>query len=292
MSYLSKVTAVLVLYDVTEVIFDCLNNLKNIKIIIVDNGNNNLNIINKIKNEYVLEKYFKTKKNIGFGRANNFGFKHVKTEYTLLIEPDVIINESNIVNLIKTLETYPNAGVVVPRIADLNNQTESFLDDFEENRKIVRNSLECKISNQLSIKPIAGDVCINFSIACILLVNNHVIKKIGLFNKKYFIYWEDFELFRRLKLNKIPVIKSYSSIAKHLLRRSTNVNLVSKFIMETHILKSSYLYFNVKKTDAIIFRKTFLYFFRFITYLLILNKKKSLKNLARLYAIYLYLKKN
>ena len=62
--------------------------------------------------------------------------------------------------------------------------------------------------------------------------------------------------------------------------------------METHILKSSYLYFNVKKTDAIIFRKTFLYFFRFITYLLILNKKKSLKNLARLYAIYLYLKKN
>jgi GT2 family glycosyltransferase len=104
MSPLSKVTAVLVLYDVTEVIFDCLNNLINIKIIIVDNGNNNLNIINKIKNEYVLEKYFKTKKNIGFGRANNLGFKYVKTQYTLLIEPDVIINELNIVNLIKTLE--------------------------------------------------------------------------------------------------------------------------------------------------------------------------------------------
>jgi GT2 family glycosyltransferase len=292
MSYLSKVTAVLVLYNVTEVIFDCLNNLKNIKIIIVDNGNNNLNIINKIKNEYLLEKYFKTKKNIGFGRANNFGFKYVKTQYTLLIEPDVIINESNIVNLIKTLETYPNAGVVVPRVADLNNEAESFLDDFEENRKIVRNNFESKISNQLSVKPIVGDVCINFSIACILLVNNNVIKKIGLFNKKYFIYWEDFELFRRLKLNKIPAIKSYSSIAKHLLRRSTNVNLVSQFIMETHILKSSYLYFNVEKKGAFIFRKTFLYFFRFITYLLILNKKKILKNLARLYAIYLYLKKN
>ena len=188
------------------------------------------------------------------------GFKYDKTQYTLLIEPDVIINEINIVNLIKTLETYPNAGVVMPRVADLNNQAESFLDDFEENRKIVRNNFESEISNQLSVKPIVGDVCINFSIACILLVNNHVIKKIGLFNKKYFIYWEDFELFRRLKLNKIPAIKSYSSIAKHLLRRSTNVNLVSKFIMETHILKSSYLYFNVKKTDAIIFRKTFLYY--------------------------------
>ena len=270
MSYLSKVTAVLVLYDVTEVIFDCLNNLKNIKIIIVDNGNNNLNIINKIKNEYVLEKYFKTKKNIGFGRANNFGFKHVKTEYTLLIEPDVIINESNIVNLIKTLETYPNAGVVVPRIADLNDQAESFLDDFEENRKIVRNSLECKISNQLSIKPIAGDVCINFSIACILLVNNHVIKKIGLFNKKYFIYWEDFELFRRLKLNKIPAIKSYNSVALHLWKKSTNVNLVSQFIMDAHHHKSAYIYFNVRKNNVIIFKRILLYTFRLISYLFIL----------------------
>ena len=184
MSYLSKVTAVIVLYDVTKVIFDCLDNLKNINIIIVDNGNNNLKIINKIKKEYVFERYFKLKKNIGFGRANNLAFKYVKTQYTLLIEPDVIINELNIVNLIKTLETYPNAGVVVPRIKDLNNQADTILDDFEENRKTKRSNFENEISHQLSIKPIVGDVCINFSIACILLVNNHVIKKIGLFNKK------------------------------------------------------------------------------------------------------------
>jgi len=291
MSYLSKVTAVLVLYDVTEVIFDCLDNLKNIKIIIVDNGNNNLKIINKIKKEYVFEKYFKLKKNIGFGRANNLAFKYVKTQYTLLIEPDVIINELNIVNLIKTLETYPNAGVVVPRIKNLNNQADTILDDFEENRKTKRSNFENEISNQLSTKPILGDVCINFSIACILLVNNHVIKKIGLFNKKYFIYWEDFELFRRLKLNKIAAIKSYSSIAKHLWKKSTHANILSQFIMEAHHIKSAYLYFNVKKNHAKIFKKSFLYIFRFLTYLLILNIKKSLKNLARLYGIYLFLKR-
>lgn len=292
MSYLSKVTAVLVLYDVTEVIFDCLDNLKNIKIIIVDNGNNNLKIINKIKKEYVLEKYFKLKKNIGFGRANNLAFKYVKTQCTLLIEPDVIINELNIVNLIKTLETYPNAGVIVPRVKDLDSQSGKILDDFEENRKTMRNNFENEISNQLSKKHIVGDVCINFSVACILLVNNHVIKKIGLFNKKYFIYWEDFELFRRLKLNKIAAIKSYSSTAKHLVKKSTHLNLVSQFIMDVHHIKSAYLYFNVKKNHAMFFKKFLLYIFRFLTYLLILNIKKSFKNLARIYAIYLYLKSN
>jgi GT2 family glycosyltransferase len=189
------------------------------------------------------------------------------------------------------LETYPNAGVVVPRIKDLNNQADTILDDFEENRETKRSNFENEISSQLATKPIVGHVCINFSIACILLVNNHVIKKIGLFNKKYFIYWEDFELFRRLRLNKIAAIKSYSSVAKHLWKKSTNVNLVSQFIMDAHHIKSAYLYFNVKKNHAMFFKKFFLYIFRFLTYLLILNIKKSLKNLARLYGIYLFLRR-
>ena len=88
MPYLSKVTAVIVLYDVTKVIFDCLDSLKNIKIIIVDNGNNNLKIINKIKKEYVFEKYFKLKKNIGFGSGHNFAIKYYenKSYYHLVLK--------------------------------------------------------------------------------------------------------------------------------------------------------------------------------------------------------------
>ena len=179
----------------------------------------------------------------------------------------------------------------LPQFQDTNNNTIGWLDDFEENRRIKRNNFEKIIQNQLSIKPIEGDVCINFSIACILLVNNQIIKKIGLFDKRYFIYWEDFELFRRLRLNKIPAIKSFNSIALHMWKKSTNVNLVSQFIMDIHHLKSAYIYFDVKKNNLIFFKKIFLYIFRFLIYSLILNLKKSLKNLARLYAIYLYLKK-
>jgi hypothetical protein len=62
--------------------------------------------------------------------------------------------------------------------------------------------------------------------------------------------------------------------------------------MDVHHHKSAYIYFNVSKNYLFFFKKFFVYTFRFITYLFILNIKKSLKNLARLYAIYLYLKKN
>jgi GT2 family glycosyltransferase len=189
------------------------------------------------------------------------------------------------------MDIYQDAGVVVPRFEDIHGNIIGWLDVFEENRRITRSSFDKIIQNELSTKPITGDVCINFSIACILLVNNKIIKKIGLFDKMYFIYWEDFELFRRLRLNKIAAIKSYSSVAKHLWKKSTNVNLVSQFIMDAHHIKSAYLYFNVKKNHAMFFKKFFLYIFRFLTYLLILNIKKSLKNLARLYGIYLFLRR-
>jgi GT2 family glycosyltransferase len=290
MNNLKRVTAIIVLYSTTNIIFKCLENLKNIGVIIVDNGNNNEDIIYKLKKNYVFEKYFEPKKNIGFGRANNFALNYVKTEYSLLIEPDVLIDQDSIENLIKTMDIYNDAGVVVPRFKDKNNNIIGWLDDFEENRRIIRADCDKIIQNELSIKSIVGDVCINFSIACILLVNNKIIKKIGLFDKRYFIYWEDFELFRRLRSNRIAAIKSFNSIALHMWKKSTNVNLVSQFIMDTHHHKSAYIYFNEKKSIFHFYKKIFLYTFRFISYLLIFNLKKSLKNIARLYAIYLYLK--
>jgi hypothetical protein len=92
-------------------------------------------------------------------------------------------------------------------------------------------------------------------------------------------------------MNKIPIIKSFESTAIHLERKSVKENIINKFIMTVHNDKSAYIYFNVKKNNSIIFKRMFLYTFRFMTYILIFNVKKSLKNLARLYAIYLYLKK-
>jgi len=288
---LSRITAVIVLYNTTDLVFKCLDKIKDVNIIIVDNGKNDLKIINSIKKKYKILKYFKLNKNIGFGRACNFAFRYVKTEYTLLIEPDVIIEKSSIQNLILTLDKYPEAGMTTPRFVDENLKIIDYLGDFQENGKgVKRNELENNLNYRLSKTFIDGDTCINFCLAAILLLNNQVIKKSGLFNKKIFLYWEDFDLCRRLKKNKIPVIKSFKSTAIHLERKSVKENFINKFIMTVHNDKSAYIYFNVKKNNPIILKRILIYTFRSITYFFILNLKNSFKNLARLYAIYLFLK--
>ena len=90
---LNKITAIMVLYNVTDLVLKCLENLKNVKIIIADNGENDSQTIDKIKKNKNIIKYYKFKKNLGFGRAINFCFDRVETEFSLLIEPDVFINE-------------------------------------------------------------------------------------------------------------------------------------------------------------------------------------------------------
>ena len=281
-NYKEKITAIIVLYNVTEIILECLKNLENIRIIIADNGDNDPEIIKKIQKNRNIIKYFKFKKNIGFGRACNFCFKYVKTDYTLLIEPDVLIEENDLFNLVNGINKYPNAGVTVPTFVDINKNNIDKLENLPE-----LNSLNTYHNYDGSFD---GDVCVNFCWAAILLLNNNIIKNVGLFEKKLFIFWEDFYFCRRLKKIKIPIIKIFKSKAIHNESTSTKRTIKSNFIINKHHLLSSYIYFNVNKKDIFLKKKLMIFLFRTISYLLILNFKNSLKNLARLCAVISYLK--
>ena len=274
------ITAIIVLYNVTDVIFECLDNLNDTKIIIADNGDNDPNIIEKIKKKANIIKYFKFKKNIGFGRACNFCLRHVKTKFTLLIEPDVFIKEKDLIYLKESFSKYSEAGILVPTLI---NENDDIIDE-------LHNLPELNISNQNQTNNyFNGDTCVHFCWAAVLLLNTDLIKKVGLFNKKIFIFWEDFYLCRKLKEKKIQIIKIYNSRAFHKENASTKKTIKTKFILYKHHILSSYIYFNVNKKDALLKKKFFIYLFRVISYFLILNLEKSLKNLGRLCATITYL---
>jgi len=280
-NYKKKITAIIVLYNVTEIIFRCLENLKGLNIIIADNGDNDSKIISRIKENKNITKYFKFKKNIGFGRACNFCFKYVKTEFTLLIEPDVLIKNEDIISLANGFLKYPDAGVLVPTLINKENKIIDNLQNLPEQYNLQ--------SPNLIDHYFHGDTCINFCWAAILLLNNNIIRKVGLFNKKLFIFWEDFYLCRNLKKAKIQIIKIYNSKAFHIENASSNKTIKFKFITYKHHILSSYIYFNVDKKSFYLKKKIMIYSFRTISYFLIFNFEKSLKNFSRLCAVLTYL---
>ena len=62
-----QITIVIVIYDSTDIIFDCIKNLKNFKILIVDNGKNQ-KILSKIGENHNV-KIISKNKNLGYGLA-------------------------------------------------------------------------------------------------------------------------------------------------------------------------------------------------------------------------------
>ena len=238
MTISKDITGIIVLYDTTIEIIDCLERLKNIKFIIVDNGKCNKKIINKILEFKNITKYLKPKKNLGFGRANNFAFKYVNTKYTLLINADIKTTVGDIEKLVDTLIKYPNTGISVPLLVDSENNNLDYLECLPE----ITSSYNYSKNDKKKL--ISGDTSISFCWAAIMLLNNKIFNNIKLFDKKYFLFWEDYDLCRRLYNNKIPIVKTYFSRAHHLEHKSVKDNLRNYFIIQLYHVLSSYIYFN------------------------------------------------
>ena len=103
-----KITIIIVLYNSTDLIFDCLKSLKKFKIIIVDNGKSSKQIEKIKKNQNI--KIISKNKNLGFGNAINFAFEFIKTDF-LILNPDIKIDEDAILRLCNTALIYENCAI-------------------------------------------------------------------------------------------------------------------------------------------------------------------------------------
>jgi hypothetical protein len=109
-----KITIIIVIYNNDLDILKNLNKIKNFKTIIIYNLGNGL-ILKKLK-EFKNIQLISNKKNIGFGKAVNMGFKIAKTKYILLLNPDASINSRNINKLANVLDKDKNCVIAVPKI--------------------------------------------------------------------------------------------------------------------------------------------------------------------------------
>ena len=96
---IDNITIIIVLYqEKLELIQSCLKNIKNFKIIIIDNDNN-LKIKGKIIEEFKIQKYILHEKNIGFTKAANIAIDLVDTKYVLNLNADCLIKEDAILRI-------------------------------------------------------------------------------------------------------------------------------------------------------------------------------------------------
>lgn len=273
------VTIIIVTYNSSHIVGQALKNIinKGYRIVIIDNGSND-NIQKYLQDNFKGSgiKLISLENNIGFGRANNLALKEVTTNYAFLLNPDAIINEKSIDNLIRKAKKDNRialAGAIdVKKEKIAKSDIEESIKNYKENIKIISEN-----KDYLEVKFLCGGY---------LLLKMKSFQKIGFFNEDLFLYGEDEDICDRVIKNGYKNILVKDSVVWHNDHSSTKTHgIIAKYLLlykryyymgwsRTYLKRSS-----VKKRQ--IWSHLIRQFFSSFLYLPLLDFKKFTKRVAR-----------
>ena len=254
----SDITVGIVTLKSEKVIFDCLKSIKYFKKIIIFDNSYDVKTKKKIQKIYPNITFILSKKNLGYGVANNKIIKLCKTKYLFILNPDTILQNKCEIQLIKSINSIKSDFTI---IAPVSNKK-----DFGNFNK-VRTNFKKDLAEVDYVKGYA------------MLVDVKKIKKLGMFDKNIFLYLEEIDLCKRVKKNnqKIYVIKNAKIL--HLGAKSTNLKFEFEKCRNWHWMWSK-VYFNKKYSNFFVayvkfLPKLLIIFIKFSFYFLIMKNKKN-----------------
>ncbi len=190
MKNLNDLTVVIVTFQTPKkIILDCLRSInKDVKIIIVENSETFSNE-EAVKSEFLNVKIVCTGKNLGYGKGNNFGLKQVKTDYALILNPDVICSENLFEKIPKVVNNIKNFAIIGFQYSYDKIFMPAGFFDKKKNSQFVEDFKNNKINTIFSVEWVVG---------CSMLLNLREFKDIEIFDKNFFLYFEEFDLCKSL----------------------------------------------------------------------------------------------
>jgi len=204
-----NLSIIIVNYNTANILRRCLKSLiSNSEIILIDNGStdDSLQLINSSK--WPNLKIIKNQTNLGFAKAVNQGIKQSKGEYLLLLNSDIIAKPNSIKRLVDFAEKHPGAGVVGGRLLNPDGSIQGscfflptlwrVVKEFWFNFKgfSVMIKYAPKSNRPSEVEAVVGAV---------FLIPRKVFGKVGFFNERYFMYFEDLDYCRRVRENGLRV---------------------------------------------------------------------------------------
>ena len=152
--------------------------------------------------------YVPFKENIGFAKGLNQGIKRAKGRVLLSLNPDIIIERGSIEALYRYTANHPEAGVVGPMLLNFNGSHQPSCFAFYTPLTILyrRTFLGKTFFGKKSLKDFilkTGDrdtqLISGWLMGSALMVRADNLKKVGLMDERYFMYFEDVDWCRRFR---------------------------------------------------------------------------------------------
>ena len=207
-----SVTASIVLYrtnssELEKTIDSIFNANHSIKLYLIDNSPTDELKIFASDNSRI--EYTHNPSNPGFGAAHNIAIKKAiasGSEYHFIVNPDIYFEGDVITPMIEHMANDANIGMMMPQILNLDGSIQSLPKLLPSPfsillRKIKKPaSLYQKFIDEYELRNVPKNKIYDAPIlsGCFTLLNLEAIKKVGFYNDAYFMYFEDWDLSRRI----------------------------------------------------------------------------------------------
>ena len=161
-------------------------------------------------------------RNVGFGAGVNIGIKYALSrgaQSVLLINNDTILHRPILEKLYAAFDEHPSIGIVGPAIEFFKNNKKLYDLGGYINMTIgkTRHDNEKKIPFEVLQFP-------DYVSGCCMLINQAVFKKIGFFDERFFLYYEDVDFCLRARKAEFAVALDPSVILYHSLSKTVGKN--------------------------------------------------------------------
>ncbi|KVV13973.1 glycosyltransferase [Flavobacterium sp. TAB 87] len=198
----------------------------NITIYIIDNSPTNI-LKSNISDPKI--HYIHNPSNPGFGAAHNIAITKAMasgSKYHFVINPDVYFDTDVISPMVDFMSQHKDIGMMMPKILNEDGSVQNlpkllpspysiFMRKFKKPQNIYNAFI-----NKYELRKVPEDAIYNAPIlsGCFTLLNIEAIKEVGMYDDTFFMYFEDWDLSRRMHLKyktiyfpKVSIYHGYES---------------------------------------------------------------------------------
>lgn len=145
------------------------------------------------------------KDNVGFGKAHNMVVDDLKSTYHLIINPDITMNDDVVQRMAEYLDGHEDIGMLTPKMLYPNGTLQILPKKNPRFIYLVARRVNLpflkkyRAEYEMMEKDMDSDFDIEFCTGAFMFVRTALLKKVGGFDTRYFMYFEDADLTREIR---------------------------------------------------------------------------------------------
>lgn len=224
------------------------------EVIVVDNNSSD-GSVEMIKKHFPAIKLIQSEENLGYARGANLGIKNSAGNYVAIFNPDIFITTGSLETMINYLDNNLSVGAVGPKLINADKTLQYSCYNFPKvYTPIFRRTFlgKTKAGQKELARYLMKDFnhsenrAVDWLLGGAIVAKRSTLYDVGLFDERYFLYFEDTDLGKKFKARGIKLVYLPSAKMVHLHRRESAdfaflKSIISK-IGRAHI-KSAIKYF-------------------------------------------------